>query len=51
MNSVPTKDDYEFLKVAIEEGAFGLSQGGVPVGSCLVKEGKVIGKGVNQRVQ
>ena len=51
-NSLPTKEDQEFLKIAIEEGELGLSQGGVPVGSCLIdKDGKVVGRGVNQRVQ
>jgi cytosine deaminase len=37
----------EFLKVAIEEARKGLSENGIPIGSCLVKDGKVIGKGHN----
>ena len=41
----------EFLKVAIEEARKGLSEGGIPIGSVLVKGGKIIGRGHNQRVQ
>lgn len=40
-----------FLKAAIEEAQKGLSEGGVPIGSVLVKEGKIIGRGFNKRVQ
>ncbi len=41
----------KFMKFAIEEARKGLSEGGVPIGSVLVKEGRIIGKGHNQRVQ
>src|SRR5204862_3245189 len=40
-----------FLESAIEEAKTGLSEGGIPIGSVLVHEGKVIGRGHNQRVQ
>ena len=40
-----------FLQSAIEEAKTGLSEGGIPIGSVLVHEGKVIGRGHNQRVQ
>lgn len=40
-----------FLKSAIEEARKGLSEGGIPIGSVLVKEGRIIGKGHNQRIQ
>lgn len=40
-----------FLKAAIEEARMGLKEGGIPIGSVLVKEGKIIGRGHNQRVQ
>jgi creatinine deaminase len=40
-----------FLTSAIEEAKKGLSEGGIPIGSVLVHEGKVIGRGRNQRVQ
>jgi len=45
--------DYEkLLKVAIEEARLGLAEGGVPVGACLAdKDGNVLGRGRNQRVQ
>ena len=41
----------EFMKAAIDEARKGLSEGGIPIGSVLVKNGKIIGRGHNQRVQ
>ena len=40
-----------FLEAAIEEAKKGLAAGGIPIGSVLVWEGKIIGRGYNQRVQ
>jgi creatinine deaminase len=40
-----------FLEAAIEEAREGLREGGIPIGSVLVHEGKIIGRGHNQRVQ
>jgi cytosine/creatinine deaminase len=40
-----------FLKIAIEEARKGLAEGGIPIGSALVIEGKVVGRGHNRRVQ
>ena len=40
-----------FLEAAIEEARKGLSEGGIPIGSVLVKSGQVIGRGHNRRVQ
>jgi len=40
-----------FLQAAIEEAKKGLAAGGIPIGSVLVFEGKIIGRGHNQRVQ
>jgi creatinine deaminase len=40
-----------FLQSAIEEAKQGLSEGGIPIGSVLVHEEKIIGRGHNQRVQ
>lgn len=40
-----------FMKAAIEEAKQGLREGGIPVGSVLVKDGKIIGRGHNKRVQ
>jgi len=41
----------EFMLMAIEEAKKGLSEGGIPIGSVLVKEGKLVAKGRNKRVQ
>lgn len=41
----------EFMKLAIAEAQKGRSEGGIPIGSVLVKEGKVVAKGHNKRVQ
>jgi cytosine deaminase len=40
-----------FLQSAVEEAKKGLSEGGIPIGSVLAHEGKIIGRGHNQRVQ
>src|SRR5438876_3096914 len=40
-----------FLEAAIEEARKGLAEGGIPIGSVLVCDGKIIGRGHNQRVQ
>jgi cytosine deaminase len=40
-----------FLDAAIDEARRGLSEGGIPIGSVLVHEEKIIGRGHNQRVQ
>lgn len=41
----------EFLREAIAEAKKGLDEGGIPIGSVLVRDGKVIGRGHNKRVQ
>src|SRR5262245_13902608 len=41
----------EFLKAAVSEAAAGLAEGGIPIGSVLVHEGQIIGRGHNRRVQ
>lgn len=40
-----------FLQAAIEEARKGLATGGIPIGSVLVCDGEIIGRGHNQRVQ
>ncbi len=40
-----------FLGAAIEEAKKGLSEGGIPIGSVLVHNGKILGRGHNQRIQ
>lgn len=42
-------DDY--LQSAIQEAQKGAAEGGIPIGSVLVHEGKIIGSGHNRRVQ
>lgn len=41
----------KFLRLAIEEAKIGLSEGGIPIGSVLVIDGHVAGRGHNRRVQ
>jgi creatinine deaminase len=41
----------QFLQTAIEEARLGLAEGGIPIGSVLVIDGKVVGRGHNRRVQ
>ena len=41
----------DFLQAAIEEAKQGLAEGGIPIGSVLVLDGKIIGRGHNRRVQ
>lgn len=40
-----------FMNIALEEALQGLKEGGIPIGSVLVHNGKVIGRGHNRRVQ
>ncbi len=40
-----------FMQAAIDEAQKGLAEGGIPIGSVLVKDGKIIGRGHNKRVQ
>lgn len=40
-----------FMRAAIDEAKSGLREGGIPIGSLLVKDGKIIGRGHNKRVQ
>ncbi len=41
----------EFLDAAIAEARKGLEAGGIPIGSVLVLDGEIVGRGHNQRVQ
>ena len=40
-----------FLDAAYEEARIGLSEGGIPIGSVLVLNGSIVGRGHNRRVQ
>ena len=38
----PTDDDHRFMRVALEEARRGYDEGGVPVGSVLVENGRLV---------
>jgi cytosine deaminase len=40
-----------FLDAAVDEAGIGLAEGGIPIGSVLVLDGEIIGRGHNRRVQ
>jgi creatinine deaminase len=40
-----------FLDAAIDEAGLGLAEGGIPIGSVLVVDGAIVGRGHNRRVQ
>ncbi len=41
----------EYMNAAIDEAKKGLSEGGIPIGSVLVIDGKIVGRGHNRRIQ
>jgi cytosine deaminase len=47
--SIPIDDP--FLRAAIKEAEQGLREGGIPIGSVLVIDGQIVGRGHNRRVQ
>jgi len=47
--SAPSPDP--FLAAAIAEAEQGLREGGIPIGSVLVSDGRIVGRGHNRRVQ
>jgi creatinine deaminase len=49
--TVATSDDVTFMTMAFEEAQAGFQEGGVPVGSVLVEDGRVLARGRNKRVQ
>ena len=50
---MPDADSFHdtFLRAAIDEARAGLAEGGLPIGSVLVRDGTIIGRGHNRRVQ
>jgi creatinine deaminase len=40
-----------FMHAAIEEAEAGLAEGGIPIGSVVVHDGRIVGRGHNRRVQ
>src|SRR5687767_11388241 len=49
-SSAPARAD-EFMLAAIDEAKKGLSEGGLPIGSVLVRDGRIVARGHNRRVQ
>lgn len=41
----------DFMRAAIDEARQGLAEGGIPIGSVLVIDGQIVGRGHNRRVQ
>lgn len=41
----------EFMRAAISEARLGMEEGGIPIGSVLVRKGKILARGRNKRVQ
>jgi cytosine deaminase len=41
----------EFMEAAIAEAKQGLTEGGIPIGSVIIKDGQIVGRGHNKRVQ
>jgi cytosine deaminase len=41
----------EFMRAAIEEAELGLREGGIPIGSVLMHQGRILGRGHTRRVQ
>jgi len=48
---MPDANRDPFLEAAIAEARLGLAEGGIPIGSVLVIDGKIVGRGHNRRVQ
>jgi cytosine deaminase len=46
-----SSQDLHFMNEAKAEALKGLAEGGIPIGSILVRNGEIIGRGHNQRVQ
>jgi cytosine deaminase len=47
----PAPQPDPFLLAAVEEAKIGMKEGGLPIGSVLVRNGQIIGRGHNRRVQ
>ena len=46
-----TDPDHVFMEAALEQARIGLAEGGIPIGSALVIDGRVVAAGRNRRVQ
>ena len=41
----------KFMAEALKEANLGLEEGGIPIGSVVVKNGEIVGRGHNRRIQ
>ena len=41
----------KFMQAAVDEAKLGLAEGGIPIGSVLIIDGEIVGRGHNRRVQ
>ena len=48
---IPGDDDRRGLAAALAEARAGLGEGGIPIGSALMIDGEIVGRGHNRRVQ
>jgi creatinine deaminase len=46
-----TDQDRVFLDAALEEAKRGFEEGGIPIGSVVVIDGRIVGRGHNRRIQ
>lgn len=51
MKNTITKEEAAFYQAALKEAKKGLNEGGIPIGSVLVCDNKIVGRGHNRRVQ
>jgi creatinine deaminase len=51
LSTLPPAMSDPFLDAAIEEAEIGLGEGGIPIGSVLVIDDEIVGRGHNQRIQ
>ena len=49
--ATPVSKEDPWLAAAIDEARQGLAEGGIPIGSVLVIDGEIVGRGHNRRVQ
>ncbi len=51
MNEKQNVEHLNFMRIAIEQAKKSRSEGGIPIGSVLVRDGMIVAKGHNKRVQ
>ena len=45
------REHIDFMKAALEEAEKSLAEGGIPIGAVLVRDGEIISRGHNRRIQ